>query len=184
MNIDKLTALQLVSISINTLMDTWVMGWLLFPINQGPYTKIYINSIIKLYIHLCSLHNFRAYHVILRLRQRNKLGYGSWKPRTGAHFINGFHYNYVIMGAMPSQITGIVYTTVCWGVDQSKHQSFTSLTFVRGIHRWTVNFPHKGAGNAENVSIWWRHRVSIAIQIRWKFRFAFTLLLIAWSQRK
>ena len=30
------------------------------------------------------------------------------------------------------------------GVDKKKHQSSASLAFVRGIHRWLVNFPHKG----------------------------------------
>ena len=29
--------------------------------------------------------------------------------------------------------------------DQRKHQSSKSLTSVRGIHRWAVNSPHKGA---------------------------------------
>ena len=52
----------------------------------------------------------------------------------------------VIMGAMASQITSltIVYSTVHSGADQRKHQSFASLAFVRGIHRWPVNSPHKG----------------------------------------
>ena len=56
-----------------------------------------------------------------------------------------YHYNYVIMGAIASQITSlpIVYTTVYLGADQRKHQSSASLAFVRGIHRWPVNFPHK-----------------------------------------
>ena len=56
------------------------------------------------------------------------------------------HYSEVIMSAMVSQITGIsiVYSTVCSGVDQRKHQSSMSLAFVRGIHQWLVNSPHKG----------------------------------------
>ena len=51
----------------------------------------------------------------------------------------------VIMGAMASQITSlmIVYATAHSGADQRKHQSTTSLAFVRGIHRWPVNSPHK-----------------------------------------
>ena len=55
-------------------------------------------------------------------------------------------YCYVIMGAMASQITilTIVYSTVYSIADQRKHQSSASLAFVRGIHRWPVNFPHKG----------------------------------------
>ena len=38
----------------------------------------------------------------------------------------------------------IVYLTVYSGADQRKHQSSASLAFVRGIHRWPVNSPHKG----------------------------------------
>ena len=50
------------------------------------------------------------------------------------------------MGTMASQITSltIVYSTVYSGVDQRKHQSSASLAFVRGIHRWPGNYPHKG----------------------------------------
>ena len=50
------------------------------------------------------------------------------------------------MSAMASQITTlmIVYSTVYWGTDQRKHQSSASTAFVRGIHRWPVNSPHKG----------------------------------------
>ena len=56
------------------------------------------------------------------------------------------HYSDNIMGAMASQITSlnIVYSTVYSKVDQRKHQSSTSPAFVRGIHRWPVNSPHKG----------------------------------------
>ena len=69
------------------------------------------------------------------------------------------HHNDVIMSAMASQITGvsIVCSTVCPGADLRIHQSSASLAFVRGIHGWTGNSPHKKANNAENVSIWWRH---------------------------
>ena len=50
------------------------------------------------------------------------------------------------MGAMASQITSLtmVYSTVYSGTDQRKHQSSVSLAYVRGIHRWPVNSPHKG----------------------------------------
>ena len=56
------------------------------------------------------------------------------------------NYSDVIMSVMASQITGVVvvYSTVCSGVDQRKHQSSAPLAFVRGIHRWLVNSPHKG----------------------------------------
>ena len=56
------------------------------------------------------------------------------------------YYSAVIMSAMASQITSlaIVYSTVYSGAYQRKHQSSASLAFVRGIHRWPVNSPHKG----------------------------------------
>ena len=49
------------------------------------------------------------------------------------------------MGAIASQITSltIVYSTVYSDADQRKHQSSVSLAFVRGIHWWPVNSPHK-----------------------------------------
>ena len=55
------------------------------------------------------------------------------------------HYSDVIMCAMASQITGvsIICSFVCSGTDQRKHQNFASLAFVRGIHRWPVDSPHK-----------------------------------------
>ena len=54
------------------------------------------------------------------------------------------HYSDVI-SAMASQIASltIVYSIVYSGADQRKHQSSASLAFVRGIHRWPVNSPHK-----------------------------------------
>ena len=49
------------------------------------------------------------------------------------------------MGAMVPQIDSIatVYSTVYSGTDQRKFQISASLTFVRGIHWWPVNSPHK-----------------------------------------
>ena len=61
-------------------------------------------------------------------------------------FISMFHYDDVIMSSMASQITSltIIYSTVYSGTDhQRKHPRSASLAFVRGIHRGTVNSPHK-----------------------------------------
>ena len=57
-----------------------------------------------------------------------------------------YHYDGVIMSAMAYQIISltIVYSTVYLGTDQRKQQSSASLAFVGGIHRWSVNSPHKG----------------------------------------
>ena len=49
------------------------------------------------------------------------------------------------MSAMSSPICSftMVYSTVYSSADQRKHQSSVSLAFVRGIHRWPANSPHK-----------------------------------------
>ena len=56
------------------------------------------------------------------------------------------HHTDVTISTMASQVTSltIVYSTVYSGADQRKLQSSASLAFVRGIHRWPVNSPHKG----------------------------------------
>ena len=56
------------------------------------------------------------------------------------------HYNDVIMSTMTSQVTSltIVYLAMYSGTEQRKHQRSTSQAFVRGIHWWLVNSPHKG----------------------------------------
>ena len=55
------------------------------------------------------------------------------------------HNSDVTMSVMASQIASvsIVCPTVCTGANQRKHQSFVSLVFVRGIHRWPVDSPYK-----------------------------------------
>ena len=53
------------------------------------------------------------------------------------------HYNDIIMGAMASQINSLTIVYLTLHSDQRKHQSSTSLAFVRGIHRSPVNSPHK-----------------------------------------
>ena len=56
------------------------------------------------------------------------------------------NYNDVIWGAMVSQVTSLMlfYSTVYSRRRSKKHKSSASLAFVRGIHRWPVNSPHKG----------------------------------------
>ena len=51
----------------------------------------------------------------------------------------------------------IVYSNVCSGADQRKHQRSASLAFVRGIHRSPVNSPHKGPVRRKICLILWRH---------------------------
>ena len=42
-----------------------------------------------------------------------------------------------------SKAEAFACSTICSGADQRKYQSFAPLVFVRGIHRWPVNSPHK-----------------------------------------
>ena len=75
--------------------------------------------------------------------------YGNLKCALGRRKIMSFHYTDLIMSAMASQITSltIVYSTAHSGTaDHIKHQRSASLTFVRGIHQWLVNSPHKRPG--------------------------------------
>ena len=62
-----------------------------------------------------------------------------------ATIVKSGNFRDVIMSTIASQITSltIVYSTVDSVVDQRKHQSSASLSFVRGIHRGPVNSPHK-----------------------------------------
>ena len=72
----------------------------------------------------------------------------TWKLiiRSGHNFIH-----VTAAQLLASQITSasIVYSTICSGTDQRKHQNSESLALVRGIQR---------ASNSENVPISWRHR--------------------------
>ena len=71
------------------------------------------------------------------------------------------HYSDFIKRMMASEITSltIVYLTVYSCADQRKHESSTSLDFVRGNSQMIGELPAQRASNAENVSIWWRHRM-------------------------
>ena len=83
------------------------------------------------------------------------------------------HYNDVIMGTIPSQITSLtaVYSTVYADADQRKHQNSASLAFVRGIHRGPVNSPHKWPVTRKRFHLMtssWKYDVyeNIAFQIK------------------
>ena len=78
------------------------------------------------------------------LTEYNKCDANKWINETEYNAVC-WHYIDIIMGAVASQITSvsILCSTVVSGADQRNHQSSASLAFVRGIHRWPVNSPHK-----------------------------------------
>ena len=86
----------------------------------------------------CSVVNFKTIGWMTWMLWKNEI-WGEDEFRT-------YHYNDGIMSVMSYLITSLtsVYSSVYSGADQRNHQSSTSLAFVRGIHRWPVNFPHKG----------------------------------------
>ena len=67
------------------------------------------------------------------------------------------------MSAMAFQnaSVSVVYSIVCSVADQRTHRSSASLAFVRGIHRWLGNSPHKGPVTRNffhfMTSSWWLH---------------------------
>ena len=94
------------------------------------------------------------------------------------------HGSDVIINTTAFQITRIpiVYSTVCPSAYQRKHPSSVSLAFVRGIHRWPVNSPHKGPVTRNmlpfgDVIMWSSPGISFTeasssiIQTRWQIRF-------------
>ena len=72
------------------------------------------------------------------------------------------------MIAMAFQITSltIVYSTVYSGTDEKKPQSPASLASERGIHRWSVNSPHKWPVTRKCfhlIMTSWFHRISTGL---------------------
>ena len=51
---------------------------------------------------------------------------------------------FVVVVAAAATVVVTVAVATSTSDAQRKHQSSTSLAFVRGIHRWPVNSPHKG----------------------------------------
>ena len=69
------------------------------------------------------------------------------------------HYSDITISTMAFQIAGvsIVYSTVYSGSDQRKYIKLRVTGLCDGNSPMTGEFPTQRAGNAENVSIWWRH---------------------------
>ena len=104
------------------------------------------------YFQLFSVTVNEVHNLLWNLDKKRATGYNDILPKilkvvADKHGfpITGLHYYDVIISAMASQITSltIVYSSLYSGADLRKHQSSESLAFVRGIHRWPVNSPHK-----------------------------------------
>ena len=69
-----------------------------------------------------------------------------WSKSMSPYVTSPQRYSDVLMGVMALQITGVSISgsTICLGSDQRKHQSSIPLAFVRVIHQWPMDYPHKG----------------------------------------
>ena len=122
-------------------------GWCksLGPYKRGIFTlepvmthavqwRIYVSANIKGMIALD--------HYFIRNTSLNKIGSYVQAHRRGYQLHD---YSEIIMRAMAFQTFGVsnFCSTVCSDVDHRKHQSSESLAFVREIHRWPMDSPHK-----------------------------------------
>ena len=100
------------------------------------------------------------------------LGFNELNLQGGCAWCQLFSHH-IIMNVMASQIISltIVYSSMYSGADQRIHQSSTSLAFVRGIHRWPVNSPHKGPVSLkmfpfDDVIMWLEHSINFDIRLQ------------------
>ena len=81
-----------------------------------------------------------------RVRDMERSHGGRWEHRKFSHVFGDFISllrRYTGRDGVSITSPTIVYSTVYSGTDQRKHQNSASLGFVRRIHRWPVNSPHK-----------------------------------------
>ena len=70
----------------------------------------------------------------------------SWKCLKGHSINRQLQYSDIIMSVMASQTTGVSIVSTVHSIRRrsKKTSNSASLAFVKGIHRWPVNSPHKG----------------------------------------
>ena len=87
-------------------------------------------------IHTYLMYTYITHHKLIKVKlQHNTMRKIIKKIRQHIH---------TILLWSPITSISIVCSAVCTGTDQRKHQSSASLAFVRGIHRWPVDSPHRG----------------------------------------
>ena len=105
----------------------WWRCYVLVKVAHKVWITNFLYAILKCQGHpICVMKRIRCIYII------------TYKPAynfVGLCFVG--HYCDVIMTSVASQITSlaVVYSIVYSDADERKHQSSTSLAFVRGIHR-------------------------------------------------
>ena len=131
--------MYIIVLCMHTIVLCFVLLWLYHPFSGDPYHTSH--HILDDWSTVTWAIAIAHCHLSIALNDMGKTPKCS-KTRT-VHI----HYNSdVIMTTMASQITSltVVYSIVYSDTDLRKHQSSALLAFVRGIHRWPVNYPHKG----------------------------------------
>ena len=105
------------------------------------YIYIYHIYFIDINLNACYIISFHMFSSTRNVFMNNHR-YGQddyWTSRSDMYCSD------VIRSTITPQITGIsiIYSTVCLGTYQRKHESSASLALVRGIHRWPVNLSRK-----------------------------------------
>ena len=128
----KLVSRMTVGFRVCTIL---ILSWVVLLYSLPPWM---FNCYYMDYITLCWYELYIASRFLVKLPSAEC-------PKTPLIIRQHWHYNDFIMSAIASEITSlmIVYSTVYSVADQRKHQSSTSLAFVRGSHLGPVNSPHK-----------------------------------------
>ena len=124
--------------TFNTFLSFWKGG------NIYIYICIYIYIYCRAYLEVCCPRvgtRLSAASAIIQINAKTGIfPHSNFKETDVNHSLRWRHNGRY---GISNHHLAIVYSTVYSGADHRKHQSSASLAFVRRIHRWPVNSPHK-----------------------------------------
>ena len=126
--------------------ESWMLyQWGCHKFNKTPSNYVYV-VLTTQPCFITGINQQRQSWTILRFLWFDSQPAGNEMSFPMLNVLSNMHNNVVIMSVITSQITSrtIVYSAVHSGAHQRKHESSALLAFVRGIHRWPGNSPHKG----------------------------------------
>ena len=90
-------------------------------------------------VHSSTLYHHLSYGLFTNNYQRKCYMTRRWKQLTIQWRHNGYY------GVLNHLLCLFVFSTICLGAHQTKHQSSVSLPFVREIHQWPVDYTQIGS---------------------------------------
>ena len=122
-------------INIGSVFGLVPPGFSIFMLRQQSY----VNS------GLSGITSCMEWHMLWHRASNVQLWFLCCQPeRTVAQTVNITMASWWAWWCLKSSAIRLFTQTFIQGADQRKHQSSMLLAFVRGIHQWQVNFPHKG----------------------------------------